>query len=51
MKVMIWLYEAWCVPGSVPDWKKNMEKNQTGTEPGTLIVNSILRHLMAVCDM
>jgi len=26
MKAMIWSYEAWCVPDSVPDWKKNMEK-------------------------
>jgi hypothetical protein len=27
MKAMIWSYEAWCVPDSVPDWKKNMEKS------------------------
>ena len=26
MKAMIWSYEVWCVPDSVPDWKKNMEK-------------------------
>ena len=50
MKTMIWSYEACCVPDSVPDWKKNMEKNQTGTEPGTLIENSIFKHLIAVCD-
>jgi len=28
--------------------EKKYEENQTGTEPGTLIVNSPLRHLMAV---